>query len=308
MCLIAFALHASSHWPLVIAANRDEFLDRPTVPLARWKTPAGQVIVSGRDLRAGGAWFGVTAGGLGGLNGLDGRVAFLTNVRDADALSAPRSRGELVTRWLESQTSADDFLAGLAADATAFAGFNLVVGDIEGSQWHWVTNRPSQGYPAKTLHHEALKPGIYGLSNAALDSPWPKTTQLKTALGQSLRAHEAGGDLHALQADLWQALGSRERAEAAHLPRTGIPLAREEALSSAFVEMPEQGYGTRSSTLLTASAGAGGWEVQMEEREHLRTAVQPGQALTQDWQVRRESLHWPLASAVLSDFPSATAA
>jgi uncharacterized protein with NRDE domain len=308
MCLIAFALHASARWPLVIAANRDEFLDRPTVPLARWKTPAGQVIVSGRDLRAGGAWFGVTSGGLGGPIGPGGRIAFLTNVREAEALPAPRSRGELVTRWLESQIGAEKFVAGLAADPTAFAGFNLVVGSIQRDQWHWVTNRPSQSHLAKALHYEALRPGIYGLSNAALDSPWPKTTQLKDALGQSLRAHEAGGDLAALRADLWHALGSRERAEAAHLPRTGIPLAREEALSSAFVEMPEHGYGTRSSTLLTASAGAGGWEVQMEEREHLREAVQPGQVLNQDWQVRRESFHWPLASAILSDLPSATAA
>ena len=100
MCLIAFALHASSRWPLVIAANRDEFLDRPTVPLARWKTPSGQAVVSGRDLRAGGAWFGITPGG---------RIAFLTNVREGDSLVAPRSRGELVTRWLASQVDAATF-------------------------------------------------------------------------------------------------------------------------------------------------------------------------------------------------------
>ncbi len=306
MCLIAFALHASSRWPLVIAANRDEFLDRPTVPLARWKTPQGQAIISGRDLRAGGAWFGITAGGP---DGPDGRIAFLTNVREAEPVAAPRSRGELVTRWLESQVNADDFLTRLATDPMAFAGFNLVVGDIKRDQWHWVTNRPSEAQQnGSAWHHEVLKPGIYGLSNAALDSPWPKTTQLKSALGQSLRAYEAAGDLDAFQAELWQALGSRERAEVAHLPRTGIPLAREEALSSAFVEIPDHGYGTRSSTLLTASAGSGGWEVQMEEREHLRTAVQAGQAPNLDWQVRRESLCWPVASALLSALPSATAA
>ena len=303
MCLIAFALHASSRWPLVIAANRDEFLDRPTVPLARWKTPQGQAILSGRDLRAGGAWFGLTAGGPGG------RVAFLTNVREADPLPAPRSRGELVTRWLESQICPEDFVASLAANPMAFAGFNLVVGDVERSQWHWVTNRPSAAKQnGIAWHHEALKPGVYGLSNAALDSPWPKTTQLKRVLGQSLYAYEAAGDLDALQADLWHALGSRERAEAARLPHTGIPLAHEEALSSAFVEIPDHGYGTRSSTLLMASAGPGGWEVQMEEREHLRTAVQAGQAPNQDWQVRRESLCWPVASALLSALPSSTAA
>ena len=296
MCLIAFALHASSRWPLVIAANRDEFLDRPTLPLARWKTPAGQSIVSGRDLRAGGAWFGVTPGG---------RIAFLTNVREADALPAPRSRGELVTRWLESPNGAEDFLAGLAADPMTFAGFNLVFGDLSRNQWHWVTNRASAPHQANALHHEALKPGVYGLSNAALDSPWPKTTRLKSVLGQSLRAHEAGGDVHALQADLWQALGSRERAEAAQLPHTGIPLAREEALSSAFVEMPDHGYGTRSSTLLTASAGPGGWEVQMEEREHLRAAGQPP---NQDWQARKESLRWNASCGWPFASPTFTAA
>ena len=293
MCLIAFALNASSRWPLVIAANRDEFLDRPTLPLVRWKTPQGHDIISGRDLRAGGAWFGVTPGG---------RVAFLTNVREADAVPAPRSRGELVTRWLESHGNAYDFVTSVAADPMAFAGFNLVLGDFERSQWHWVTNRLS---PPGAWHHEALKPGIYGLSNAALDSPWPKTRQLKSVLAQSLRANDPTGNLQALQADLWQALGSRERASAPDLPATGIALAREEALSSAFVEMPEYAYGTRSSTLLTASSDAGGWDVQMEEREHLRTAAPAGQAADPHWQTQRESLRWSVASALpfhLSNF------
>ena len=173
-----------------------------------------------------------------------------------------------------------------------------MVGDVERSQWHWVTNRPSAAHRnGGNWHHEALKPGVYGLSNAALDSPWPKTTQLKSVLGQSLQTHDPAGDLLALQADLWRALDSRERASEAHLPATGIPRAREEALSSAFVEFPEYGYGTRSSTLLTASAASAGWEVQMEEHEHLRTSVQTGTTPNQDWQVRRESLHWPGASA-----------
>ena len=290
MCLIAFALHASSRWPLVIAANRDEFLDRPTVPLARWKTAQGHTIISGRDLRAGGAWFGITPGGPGG------RIAFLTNVREADALPAPRSRGELVTRWLESPGGAEEFVTGLAADPTAFAGFNLVVGDFQRKQWHWMTNRPATGNPANSLHHAALKPGIYGLSNAALDSPWPKTTQLKSVLKESLRAHDPTGDLQALQADLWQALGGREQASAAQLPHTGIPLAREEALSSAFVEMPDYGYGTRSSTLLTGAAGQSECEVQMEEREYLRESAIPGIAAEPHWQQRNELLRWPAAS------------
>ena len=101
MCLIAFAINASSRWPLVIAANRDEYIERPTTPLTRWKTSSGETIISGRDLRAGGAWFGVTPGG---------RIAFLTNVREADALPAPRSRGELVTQWLQSRGDARAFV------------------------------------------------------------------------------------------------------------------------------------------------------------------------------------------------------
>jgi uncharacterized protein with NRDE domain len=301
MCLIAFALHASSRWPLVIAANRDEFLDRPTVPLARWKTPGGQAIVSGRDLRAGGAWFGVTAGGPGG------RIAFLTNVREAELIAAPRSRGELVTLWLESTLDAEDFLTGLAADASAFAGFNLVVGSIQRDQWHWATNRPNPAHQSGPLHHQALAPGVYGLSNAALDSPWPKTSQLKSALNLSLQANDLTGDTKALQADLWQALASRKRADAANLPSTGIPLAREEALASAFVEMLEHGYGTRSSTLLTVTTGPGRWDVQMEEREHLRTAAPP-HPHHQDWQTRTESLHWSPANGLPFASPALTAA
>jgi uncharacterized protein with NRDE domain len=288
MCLIAFALYASSRWPLVIAANRDEFLDRPTVSLARWKTPQGHDIISGRDLRAGGAWFGISPGG---------RIAFLTNVREAEPMAAPRSRGELVTRWLESSGDLDEFLIGMAADPMAFAGFNLVVGDFARRQWHWLTNRHFKADQSNALHHEALKPGVYGLSNAALDSPWPKTNQLKSVLNQSLRANDPTRDLKALQADLWQALGSRERANAANLPATGIPLAREEALSSAFVEMPDSAYGTRSSTLLTVASGPSGWDVQMEEREHLRTPNRPGPAPDHDWLARTETLHWSTSNA-----------
>ena len=299
MCLIAFTIGASARWPLVIAANRDEFLDRPTLPLARWKTPKGHDIISGRDLRAGGAWFGVTPGG---------RIAFLTNVREAEPVAAVRSRGELVTRWLESRGDADDFLSRLAADPTAFAGFNLVIGDFGGNQWHWVTNRPSEAHQANVMYAEALKPGIYGPSNAALDSPWPKTRQLKSVLNQSLQANDPTGNLQALQTDLWQALGSRERASASNLPATGIALAREEALSSAFVEMPEFAYGTRSSTLLMACAEPGGWAVQMEEREHLRTAAPAGQAADPNWQARRENLHWSVASALPLPSPNFTAA
>ncbi|MDO8717574.1 MAG: NRDE family protein [Polaromonas sp.] len=258
MCLIAFAIGASARWPLVVASNRDEFLNRPTQPLSRWQTDAGQDIISGRDLRAGGTWLGLTPGG---------RVAFLTNVREANAPAAPHSRGELVTRWLAQGGDAVAFATALAQDGAAYGGFNLVIGDFQSNAWTWLSNRPADG---SALHVQALAPGIYGLSNAALNTPWPKTTALQNTLRASL---EASPDPETLQARLWAALASRERAQREALPATGVPLAVEEALSSAFVDFPENAYGTRSSTLLLASAQrhAGAerrWEVQLEERTH----------------------------------------
>lgn len=259
MCLIAFAIGASARWPLVIASNRDEFLNRPTRPLGRWQTDSGQEVISGRDLRAGGTWLGMTPGG---------RVAFLTNVREANPQAAPRSRGELVTRWLEETGDAAAFASALAQNSAAYGGFNLVLGDFQRNAWTWLTNRSAA---VSALHAQPLAPGVYGLSNAALNTPWPKTTALKNALLTTL---QAAPDLDALQVSLWTALASRERAPREHLPATGVPQALEEALSSAFVDFPEHAYGTRSSTVLLASAqrsadAARRWEVRVEERTHL---------------------------------------
>jgi len=253
MCLVAFAINASAHWPLVIAANRDEFFARPTQPLARWHTGRGQEIISGRDLRAGGTWLGITP---------SGRVAFLTNVREANPRAAPHSRGKLVTRWLEETGDAQAFAGALAPDAAAYGGFNLVLGDFQRNEWTWITNKSA----TSALQAQALKPGVYGLSNAALNTPWPKTAALQSVLADALER----ADPAALKAMLWSALASRERAPREQLPTTGVPLALEQALSSAFVEVPENAYGTRSSTVLLASAqdsvsGARRWQVQIEE-------------------------------------------
>ena len=259
MCLVAFAIGVSERWPLLIAANRDEFLNRPTLPLARWKTASGQEILSGRDLRAGGTWMGITPGG---------RVAFLTNVRGARADAGSRSRGELVTRWLDSHDGAATFLDALRKSADSYGGFNLVLGDFLRQDWIWVTNRPPTP-DAPSLQVKQLPPGVYGLSNAALDTPWPKTVELKRVLATALDS--ADGD--ALQASLWTALANRQRTQRELLPSNGIPLTREEALSSAFVDLPEYAYGTRCSTVLLAKAqnepsGSRYWNVLLEERTH----------------------------------------
>ena len=260
MCLIAFAIGVSDRWPLIIASNRDEYLDRPTLPLGRWQSASGQEIISGRDLRAGGTWLGMTPGG---------RVAFLTNVRERPAQPAPRSRGELVVRWLEAAQDAQSFVSALKNTAAAYAGFNLVLGDVTQDSWTWATNRANAAPSA--LHTQRLGPGVYGLSNAALDTPWPKTKALKQAMATALAAQENAGNSEGLKALLWAALANRQRAPLEELPASGFDLALEEALSSAFVVFPKGNYGTRSSTILLATAqeacqGRSNFNFTMEEK------------------------------------------
>jgi uncharacterized protein with NRDE domain len=288
MCLIAFALNVSSRSPLVIAANRDESWDRPTLPLDTWTGASPRQIVSGRDLRAGGTWLGTTA---------TGRVAFLTNVREGQAsadIATPNSRGELVTRWLEGDMDAAGFMA--CTDATVYGGFNLVLGDWQTGNWTWLSNRNLRAPAGVALpdggwKFRALLPGIYGLSNGALDTPWPKTVALKSAMERAMAATDADTNASAPNETLlWKALANRQRFRPAELPATGVPPALEEALSSAFVDIPEKAYGTRSSTLLvthreSSCAASGDVSVQMEERTF--AGGTPAR-----WQAARQTTHW----------------
>lgn len=275
MCLIAFAIGASERWPLIVASNRDEFFDRPTLSLARWQTASGQEMISGRDVRAGGTWLGMTPAG---------RIAFLTNVREASMPAAPNSRGDLVTRWLESAEDAESFASTLAHSSSDYGGFNLVLGDFEKNAWAWVTNRSAKTSFSLDIQH--LKPGIYGLSNAALDTPWPKTMALKRVLSSALRLEAEGVTTQeALQASLWDALADGRRAAVEDLPVTGVSAVVEEALSSAFVAFPEQAYGTRSSTLLLAALkGSGfGHDILISEKTYSASSagkVHPSEAVS----------------------------
>ena len=290
MCLVAFAINASSRWPLVIASNRDEFFDRPTLPLARWKSAAGHAIISGRDARAGGTWLGMTP---------SGRIAFLTNVREASLPGQPtqplfaKSRGELVMRWLEGSMNACQFM--LDTDCASYGGFNLVMGDWQTGQWRWISNRRFETYPDSPTAHRpkasgwcsrVLEPGVYALSNAALDTPWPKTLALKAALTAALGAADEAG----LKKPLWHALASRSYAAKESLPNTGVPSELEKALSSAYVDSPERGYGTRCSTVLVATPQPGEqsqmrWDLRVEEKTHVQSA---GTAAS-----TRLTLQWP---------------
>jgi uncharacterized protein with NRDE domain len=223
MCLILLAHDAHPRFRLVVAANRDEFYERPAAPAAWW--PDAPEVLAGRDLRGGGTWMGVTRGG---------RFAAVTNFRDA-APAAPDapSRGHLVGGFLRGADSPGAYLRALAPRAGEYAGFNLLVG--EGEELRYLGNR---GCAARTL-----APGVYGLSNALLDTPWPKVERGKAGLAAALAG---GGDVdpEALFRVLWDA----EPAPDGRLPDTGVGLERERMLSSPFIRSPE--YGTRASTVL----------------------------------------------------------
>lgn len=265
MCLIAFAIGARPDTPLLLASNRDEFFDRPTQALHRW--PDGSGIWAGRDQRDGGTWLGI---------GENGRVALLTNVRSARNATGARSRGELATRWLQGHSSTDRFAASL--DPSAYGGFNLVLGDLHASRWAWLCNRNPLAPHADTaaaLHRQDLPPGLYGLSNAALDTPWPKTQRLKAALAQALQsvpaalsvksAPSAGADA-AWMTPLENVLSDTR--PAVDPPPTGVPTDWERQLSSPFVQAPEQGYGTRSSLLMRVHASGAAHHVHLCEWTH----------------------------------------
>lgn len=262
MCLIAFAIRTAANLPLLLASNRDESLGRPTLPLHRWTTPAGTPVVAGRDEREGGTWLAATGPGAP-----TARVAMLTNIRHGqDAQRWPRSRGELPLAWLDG---APLHQLSDALDPTAHGGFNLVVGDLNAGEWHWLSNRDAQHRPR--MHCEPLAPGVYGLSNAALNTPWPKTRVLRQAVQNALPQWATGQ----AEQTLWDALAQANIWPDEALPHTGVPLQWERALSAIWVDHPalaaegaEQdsdqgagqgagqsaGYGTRTSALLSVEA------------------------------------------------------
>lgn len=230
MCLIALAIDQSRRFPLVVAANRDEYFQRPSARLAWW-TPedGGPSILGGRDLEAGGTWLGLTA---------QGRLAMVTNVRDPSRADpeAP-SRGQIVPQWLRGTEPTDRFWMRTAL--SGYNGFNLIAADFQRGECFWASNLRA--------HPRRLERGIYGVSNAALDTTWPKTTALKQRLH---RAVGETGSVDALASELFTALGDRQIAADSELPATGVSLELERALSAAFIRMPERGYGTRCSTLV----------------------------------------------------------
>lgn len=271
MCLVAIALGQHPRFPLVLASNRDEFLGRPAAPLAWW-TPegGGPEILGGRDLQSGGTWLGLSRGG---------RLALVTNVRepDHDNAAAP-SRGALVPRWLRGD---DDFATSWPEiEAARHNGFNLIAADLRRSTWHWASNAAAlAGAPPQRLGS-----GLYGVSNAALDTPWPKTQALKARVGTALAA---ATDVDALTAALFAALADQRLAADDQLPRTGIALEWERQLSAAFIRTPDGRYGTRCSTVvITERLPDGRLLTRIHERSHDGAAAVDRQELLSDWPPR----------------------
>ena len=223
MCLILLAHHAHRDYPLVVAANRDEAFARPAAPAAFWSDEPR--IFAGRDLKQGGTWLGVTRAG---------RFAAVTNYRDPTApRSAPLSRGALVRAFLAGEADAEQYFSEVSLRAAQYNGFIAIAGDI--GRLCWFSNRSPGVQP--------VTPGVHGLSNHLLDTPWPKIQRARQILGTLLDAAESE-----LRSALFKVLADRTPAPDHELPDTGVGLQRERELSSVFVS--GEHYGTRASTLL----------------------------------------------------------
>ncbi|WP_151447034.1 NRDE family protein [Lacisediminimonas profundi] len=226
MCLIVFAWQLVPGAPLVAAANRDEFYDRPASPAAWWEDHPE--IYAGRDLQAGGTWLGITR---------SGRFAALTNIRNpADKRIDAPSRGSLATDFLNGVTTAERYVQQLQECADHYNGFNLLVGDRE--QLVWYSNRAQHD----ERNGRALAPGLYGLSNALLDTPWPKVVRTKAQFASLLcqRAPEEA---------FFEMLSDTTVASDCRLPKTGVDIETERWLSPVLIRSPS--YGTRVSTMVT---------------------------------------------------------
>jgi uncharacterized protein with NRDE domain len=225
MCLVLVALDSLPDYSLIVAANRDEFYDRPTAPAAFW--PEAPSVLAGRDLQAGGTWLGIDSAG---------RFGAVTNYRQGQREdNAPRSRGHLVSEYLTSNWSALEHVKRVEGEAGLYNGFNLLVGSPR--ELLYFSNREGRV--------RRLVPGVYGLSNHLLDTPWPKVAQTKSAFGALL--NRGGSQLTAGLFDL--------------------------LLSSAFIV--SESFGTRCSTVVLAARDG---RVVLVEQSFGPGAVSEGEA------------------------------
>ena len=241
MCLILFSYLTHPAYPLILAANRDEFYDRPTSALAYWSDHPE--VLAGRDLKGNGTWLGVNR---------TGRLAAVTNFRDPAALvpDAP-SRGILIRDYLLGNSSPRDYLDAVSKIGQRYNGFNLIAGDTGGL--YYTSNR-SAGV-------QQLMPGIYGISNHLIDTAWPKVQRGKALLGDQFNGRQK------INAEkILDILADRLQPANAELPETGVGLEWERILAPMFIISPD--YGTRSSSVVLFDRSG---EITFWERTFVKT-------------------------------------
>lgn len=237
MCLITLSWQPVSNTPLIVAANRDEFYARPAMGLHRWPELP---ILAGKDLQAGGTWLGVAqAPGTQQV-----RLAALTNHRNVGSPKpdAP-TRGDITTGFLKGSMSAAEYLDMLSTTATSYNPFNLMLFD----------GQELLGFESRRLRTLTLPVGISSVSNADFNTPWPKLVRLQDSFERIL-ARQQGDEVGLLEKELFSLLANDAIAPDAELPQTGIALARERALSAAFIRTPD--YGTRACSVIRVGSQA----------------------------------------------------
>ena len=226
MCLILFAWNPGAKDQLIVAANRDEFYNRPSQSAHLWES--NNQIFAGKDLQQQGTWLGVTQ---------TGRFAAVTNYRKPDKTEYPLSRGALTANFLNSECSPEQYMDNVQGDNNQYAGFNLLVGDRESLFYY--SNRSDQ-LPQR------LSPGVYGLSNHLLNTPWPKVTTGINEFSQIIK--DETDSFSAREKRMLNLLQNGSTADESLLPDTGVGIIIEKMLSPLFIKSPS--YGTRASTIV----------------------------------------------------------
>lgn len=293
MCLAVLAIDHSRRYPLVVAANRDEFFDRPAARMGWWHpAPDLPEILGGRDLSSSGTWFGLTAAG---------RMALLTNIRDPRRQDpAAPSRGTIVPGWLTTSASPDRYWVRTAL--TGHNGFNLITADFARGDCWWMSS--AQASPVR------LESGLFGLSNGRLDEPWPKVERLRGRVDEHLRAASGadtppGAGADALAQALLAALADRTPADDDALPSTGIPTDLERQLSPIFIRTRDGRYGTRCSTVLITERVGRHLVTRVYERSY---PAGPGLALMRRAELRDWPPRYQTEPVLVSGAPSRTRA
>ncbi|WP_216829179.1 NRDE family protein [Alkalihalobacterium elongatum] len=239
MCLINFAYKYHPQYDFILAANRDEFFERPTAKADYWEDVPG--LIAGKDLEQGGTWLGITK---------EGQIAALTNYREVRKKKNEKSRGELVLDYLKNPDSPTNYLTKVRELSHDYLGFNLLCGTV--NELYYFSNRQKR--------IEQLTPGIHSVSNAFLNTSWPKVERGKTLVEKALQ-----NESNDLVEYLLDGLTNDEKAEEKLLPQTGVGIELEKQLSPMFIKMGN--YGTRCSTVITISKSK---EVTFCERTYLQ--------------------------------------